>query len=59
MSRGYGQVSRALRGGHGRDAEGESEQPWGVVSDLDLVSAGGTDAMDRTAGGAAATEPSR
>lgn len=39
-----------------RDAEGESEQPWGVVSDLDLVRAGGTDAMDRTAGGAAATE---
>lgn len=38
------------------DAEGESEQPWGVVSDLDLVHAGGTDAMDRTAGGAAATE---
>jgi CBS domain-containing protein len=38
------------------DAEGVSEQPWGVVSDLDLVHAAGMDAMDRTAGGTAATE---
>jgi CBS domain-containing protein len=39
----------------GLDPEGESEQPWGVVSDLDLVR-GAADAGDRTAGGAATTE---
>lgn len=38
------------------DPEGESERPWGVVSDLDLVRASGPDATDRTAGDTAATE---
>lgn len=38
------------------DPEGVSERPWRVVSDLDLVHAAGMDAMDRTAGGTAATE---
>lgn len=32
-----------------------SEEPWGIVSDLDMV-AGGADAEDRTAGSACATE---
>jgi len=38
------------------DPEGESERPWGVVSDSDLVHAGGADAADRTAGSTAGTE---
>src|SRR5690242_21768552 len=38
------------------DPEGESERPWGVVSDLDLVRASGPDATDRIAGDTAATE---
>jgi len=37
------------------DGEGESERPWGIVSDLDLVRAGGPDAADRTAGSTANT----
>jgi CBS domain-containing protein len=38
------------------DPEGESERPWGILSDSDLVRAGGPDAVDRTAGAIAATE---
>lgn len=38
------------------DPEGESERPWGILSDLDLVRAGGPDAADRRAGATAATE---
>jgi CBS domain-containing protein len=37
------------------DGEGESERPWGIVSDLDLVKAGGPDASDRSAGSTANT----
>jgi CBS domain-containing protein len=39
------------------DGEGESERPWGVVSDVDLIRAGGADAADRTAGDTAPAEP--
>ncbi|HEY7630098.1 MAG TPA: CBS domain-containing protein [Thermoleophilaceae bacterium] len=37
------------------ELKGESGQPWGVISDLDLVRAG-EGALERTAGEAAATE---
>jgi CBS domain-containing protein len=38
------------------DGEGESETPWGVISDADLAAAAGPDAVDRTARDAARTE---
>jgi CBS domain-containing protein len=34
----------------------QTEEPWGVISDLDLARFAATDVMDRTAGEAAATE---
>jgi CBS domain-containing protein len=38
------------------DGEGESETPWGVISDADLAASAGADAADRTARDTASTE---
>ena len=38
------------------DGEGESETPWGLISDADLAAAAGPDAGDRTARDTAHTE---
>jgi CBS domain-containing protein len=38
------------------DPEGESETPWGVISDADLAAAAGPDCAERTARDAARTQ---